>query len=508
MIIQQIGCGMSLGIKLWVTSTFLLMAQARATPSQNFLDTTLSNTISECPLPGDIPESAMESADLLWERTLHMASFNFRHTGSVIHRRYLKTVEKQFKAHGLDVKRYPTPLKYWDARRWSLRVKDSRGRIHRIPVAYYRPYSGETSAQGITSGVVDVRTGQPSDYEATNVRGKIVLADLTIPEVTTTALGPLTLFAKDPAPDDEDYSRMPSQGIAPDLALARQNGAVAMIDIIDRSPSEVRGQFYPHQQIYAGLPALHLDRMQGAKLRALMAAGPVTATLVLTAIKKDSVVDYMSAELPGSGALDGAILVLTHSDGQNAVEENGVPAVMSMLEYFTSLPQKCRPRDIIFLLSGTHMVSIDDAVHSDIFLNQHPEIKNRIKAALAPEHLGTMVWSEDKASGVYGPTGQPELAIVGVGNSKSLTQLAIDSVAKSDLTRTYVLAPYKDLYGEGTGPYRVGIPTITFITGPAYLLQVAPNANIDKLDPNLMHRQMLWLTRLLSRMLSLPNDLP
>lgn len=488
-------------------STLVWMAPVWASPNVMTPDANLANTFSECPLPGDIPESAMMSSDALWERTLHMASYNFRHAGSPTHQRYLNSVEAQFNAYGLSVKRYPTPLKYWEAKRWSLRVKDSHGRVHIVPVAYYRPYSGETPAKGVTATVVDVRTGQAADYENTDVKGKIVLADLTIPKVTTAVLAPLTLFSKDPAPEDEDYSRMPSQGIAPDLALARQHGAVAMINIIDRSPAEVSGQFYPHQQHYVGLPALHLDRIQGAKLRALMAAGPITAKLVLTAIKKDSEVDYLAAELPGNGSLEGAILVLTHSDGQNAVEENGVPAVMSMVEYFSRLPLKCRPRDILFLLSGTHMVSSEGAVHSDTFLKEHPEIKNRIKAALAPEHLGTMNWTEDKTTGAYAPTGQSELAIVGVGNSQGLTRLAIDAVASSDLSRTYVLAPYKDLYGEGTGPYRAGIPTITFITGPSYLVQVAPHANIDKLDQALMHRQMVWLNRLLSRMLNMPDDM-
>ena len=467
-----------------------------------------ADAAAACQVGGAIPADAIAGEDTLWRWTRRMAGYNFRHTGSEKHTRYLALVERQLTSYGLDVTRYPTPLAYWKATSWSLRVKDASGRRHDLPVAWYRPYSGQTPPAGVTGGAVDVGAGGAADYEGTDVRGKVVVADLRIPPFTAGGLAPLTLFAKDPAPATEDYSRIPFQGEAPDLELAKQHGAVAMVNIIDRTPAEARGQFYPHQQVQAGLPAVHLDRVQGARLRTLMAAGPVTATVVLTAVTKATTVDYLSAELPGSGALPGAIMVLTHTDGQNAVEENGVPAVLAMAEYFTQVPPECRPRDIIFLLSGVHMASHRDAVHSDVFLRQHPEITSRVKAALAPEHLGAMTWTEDRATGVYGPTGLSELALVPVGNSRSLVRLAIDALGASDLSRTYVLAPFNGLFGEGTGPYRLGIPTIGFISGPTYLVQVAPNANLDKLDKTLMHRQTLFLTRMLSSVLAAPAVTP
>jgi subtilisin family serine protease len=461
---------------------------------------------ARCPAPGELAPGAPADADTLWRWTRQMASFNFRHTGSVTHRRYLAAVERRLRSWRLDVTRYPTPLDYWEARSWSLRVTDAAGRRHHVPVAWYRPYSGETTPRGVTAAVADIGAGRAPDYERADVRGKIVLADLAIPPFTVGGLAPLTLFAKDPAPPDEDYARMPSQGMAPDLGLAKRHGAVAMITVIDRSPAEARGQFYPHQQTHAGLPAVHLDRVQGARLRSLLAAGPVTATLVLTAVRKLAAVDYLAAELPGSGELDGALLLLTHSDGQNALEENGVPAVLAMTRYLAGLPRRCRPRDVVVLFSGTHMASPQAAVHADAFLERHPEIRTRVRAAFVPEHLGATDWTEDRATGTYRPAGRSELAVAAVGNSASLTRLTIDEVARSDLSRTHVLAPFNGLYGEGTGPYRLGIPTVAFITGPTYLLQVAPDGNLHKLDRDLMHRQTVVLTRILTRMLAWRED--
>jgi hypothetical protein len=277
-----------------------------------------------------------------------------------------------------------------------------------------------------------------------------------------------------------------------------------MISVLDLSPALARAQFTPHQQVFAGMPTLHVDREQGARLRELMRAGPLTATLTLVATSARTSVDYLAAEVPGSGAQDGSVMLLTHTDGQNAVEENGVPAILAMARRLSLLPRRQRRRDVLVLLSAVHMASHEAAVHTDVFLREHPDVGGRVAAALAPEHLGATEWVDDPVTGVHGPTGRPECAAVPVGNSAVLTRLAVEELAASDLTRTSVLAPYAGgLYGEGTGPYKVGIPTVGLITGPTYLLQVEPGGGLDKLDPALVRRQTAFLNRLLSRMMNL-----
>ena len=44
-------------------------------------------------------------------------------------------------------------------------------------------------------------------------------------------------------------------------------------------------------------------------------------------------------------------------------------------------------------------------------------------------------------------------------------------------------------YGDRTYPYLVGLPTIAYLSGPNYLVQVDDGDNLDKLDEVLMHRQ-------------------
>lgn len=58
------------------------------------------------------------------------------------------------------------------------------------------------------------------------------------------------------------------------------------------------------------------------------------------------------------------------------------------------------------------------------------------------------------------------------------------------------------LYGEATGPYLEGVPTVTAIAAPAYLLRVTEDGGLDRLDPDLLLRQTRFLTCLTSALVS------
>ncbi|MBO2451902.1 hypothetical protein J4573_32780 [Actinomadura barringtoniae] len=429
-----------------------------------------------------------------------MSDLGPRFTGGHAHRRYVDLVEAQLRSCGLTVGRHPVPINAWEAGAWSLTVEDVGGRTHRLPSSY-RPYSGQTSSDGVRGELIEVGAGQPADYEGKDVRGRVVVADYPLPRMPFGAVFPLADYIHQPEDlRNEDYTRLwqtvPAQL---SLDLARQHGAIAMVDIIDLPPDHTRLQYSPHQQPQSGLPALHLDRVEGRLLRDLMRA-PAKATVTLTAATQRTTIDYLTAELKGNGSLPGAVMVGTHTDGQNAIEENGVPAVLALARYFAALPQASRPRDVLFVLSPNHMTAHNHTPDLRTWLEQNPALRDRIVACLVPEHLGAQGWTEN------GPTDRSEPAVLGTGNSDALTALVIDQVKEHDLARTAVLKPFNDgLYGEATYPYRLGIPTATLISGPAYLVQVAPNGHLDRIDPDLMHTQTVFLASLLTNMLALPT---
>jgi hypothetical protein len=200
---------------------------------------------------------------------------------------------------------------------------------------------------------------------------------------------------------------------------------------------------------------------------------------------------------------------MTHTDGQNGTEENGGPALLALARYLTNLPRRCRPRDVTLLFSPNHMTSTASTLKPDTWLRQHPEILQPVAMALVAEHLGALAWDDDPVTGRYRASGYSELAAIPVGNSEVLKRVAIEEVQAADLRRAAVVRPREGgLYGEGTFAYRLGVPTIAFITGPSYLVQVTDDGDLDKLDRHLMHEQLVFLARVLSRMLNLPSARP
>jgi hypothetical protein len=470
-------------------------------------------TRPQLPVGGNIAENDLMPVDELWHLVEEMCSFGPRFTGSHAHNRYLDMLHDRLERYGMHVTRYPVPFDQWLAHRWSLHVVDAHGTKHKIPVAYYRPHSGETSARGVTATVVDVGAASVDDYGRNDVRGKIVLADLALTRLKESVW---SAFADSMYPpdvvhdlDNEDFTRI-WLGIPPppSLEVAKQHGAVAMINVLDLSPPLAEGQYSPHQQDYAGLPTLHVDRVQGARLRTLMKSGDVTATLVLDVKRGRTTIDYLGAEVPGAQKRPGSLLVMTHTDGQNAIEENGGPAMLALAEYFTRYSRAARDRDVFFLFSPNHMAAPNSTPRPYEWFKANPDLLARMAMALVPEHLGTVAW-DDVTTGTFRSSGKSEFVAVPVGNSTTLKHLAIDEVQRSDLNRSGVLRPRDGgLYGEGTFAYLLGIPTIAYITGPSYLLQVAPGDNLDKLDRNLMHHQTAFLSRVMARMLALPNAVP
>ena len=249
----------------------------------------------DCRAPTDIDLDTFISQDELWKWNVRMASYNFRHTGSAIHRQYIDWLEEKLLGFGLKVTRYPVPINYWEPSEWSLAVTDANGETRQIPVAFYWPYSGNTPSSGITADVVDVGKSSTLPVPLANVQRKIVLVDrVTYPLPGAAALAFTTYYHR--GPDDpiggygfvtEDFTRL-WLGIPapPSIESYKQAGALGVIDVLDLHPDDARGQFTPHQQPYADIPAIHIDRVQGKILRELLAQGAVSATLKLVALRE------------------------------------------------------------------------------------------------------------------------------------------------------------------------------------------------------------------------------
>lgn len=475
--------------------------------------------------PVDAAQLATE--DGLLQLVKAMVDYGPRHTGNAAHKAYVDHLAQTFAALGLHVMRDTQVFDRWEATAWSLKVERA-GRLVPVTVAGYHPYSGSTPPQGITArlvypGLIKTpplpRLGDFTSFEAYvqaltqqmragaaasaasqpgGVKGAIVLVN--IPSLPLFA-GIADLVKSDEYDPDRtldfgtSYRRTWINGFLAALGdLHQALGAVGIVYILDAHPDAAAGQYVPFFSKLKQFPGLLVDRVVGAQLR-LQAAAGVKAQLTLTAtLERNATTDSLVAVLPGLSAEN--VVINTHTDGQNAFEENGAAACVALARHYAAKPITQRPRTLVFSLLTGHMVA--GLPQGEGFLHAHPDLAARAVASLTIEHFGTTEWLDSPLWG-YRATGNPEIA--GIFHTGGLRQPALAAVKAVDLRRTLLLKPlFGFIFGVGEPFVAAGIPSLAFITGPEYLVATAPDGHLAKFDQRRMRREMLWCVDVLARM--------
>src|SRR5580704_1787963 len=108
----------------------------------------------------------------LWDWQVWMAKLGPKYTGNPAHRAFVDFLDSQLKSAGLEVARDHFTLPRWEAYRWELSAAPSSGAHLKVPVSSYFPYSGRTTAAGVTGKLAYVGTA-PSQLNMSDLEGKI-----------------------------------------------------------------------------------------------------------------------------------------------------------------------------------------------------------------------------------------------------------------------------------------------------------------------------------------------
>lgn len=447
----------------------------------------------------------------------------------------------------------------WLAKDWSLTLQQPAlpGGSSPVPVTYYYPYSGTTGPGGVSAPLMDLGpypvappgssgVGATTGYW-TAAAGKIAVvhappSEMSLDGITTATGGYETGKTSQQAQLDwSNYAKLLTNpawnGIFSGVPLldARKAGVTGVIVCWTGMPDdEVANQYNPFITPYAsdagvpttgdpGCPALFVGEATGKQLAAA-AAGGTTATLTLTAdITEQAVTNTLWGWLPGSSGNGESLIINTHTDGPNATEENGALGLLALAKYFARRPHR---RDLVFVMVTGHFQLPQftttaftpvprPEVGSDatsVWLADHPDRWQKALAGLTVEHLGCTMWGND-LTGAYGPRGgyewgatyacqkegQPDVA----ANLEQQAYLdAVTQVNRSGYTDSPVvtLQPTPLYLGEGAPLYAAGLGTVSLVPAPPYLLQAGrPQApqllNLDQLDKNLAHAQVLTFAR-------------
>jgi hypothetical protein len=437
-----------------------------------------------------------------------------RATGSSVHDRYVASLADRLERVGVkNVRTEPVPLKRWEPGRFGLEVVGGGApgaapmAPGPVPVASYVPYSGRTPAAGVTGTL-----------SLTPAPGSIVLFDVPPVPLATGVFDALDYgsphhpagYSPATVYDRAWVSQIPLVNVLNNLSSAAAGGAgpAGAIAILDLPAHAAQGMYMPYDGVLRDIPAVFVDRDVGAKLKQVAAAGG-TVRLTLEADVRSVTTPNLLGVIPGRS--DELVILQSHHDGTNGIEENGPEAILAMAQYLARIPRRRLPRTILILLSTGHFAG--DALGTTTFCTAHKDdLIKRTAAAVTIEHLGALEWLAGP-DGNFRLTGNAEFGGMFASPVPAFVDPARVALQRARVTEDRVMRPWSPDQrapdglrwpGDGMPFWAVsGLPAGNFITGPAYLLNYGIPMR-DKIDIAAMRRQAIAFTDLVLKLGRVP----
>jgi hypothetical protein len=490
---------------------------------------------------GGVIPSLLPTAKDMYRDVKHMVDLGPRFTGSGAHNAFIDWLDEGFQSAGCQMlPRDEFTFNRWLVDDWSLELLEGPGKGP-VPVAAYQPYSGNTPPSGVVAPLAYLGappplglSGNPQDVTALRdaitrlrgelddwaraaiagipggVKGRFVLVDTQTAPLTERDFAPLTTYTYNPGASllaTPNFKRTVFSEI-PSPSVFIEAGAAGYIATLDASPACAAGIYGPYGNAITGLPSLMLDRDTGAKLRK-DAEGLPNARLTMTASVDRTNTPQLVGILPGDGSTDEVIIVNTHTDGMNFVEENGGVGLVWLARYFASLPPSRRlKRTLVFSAVSGHFAGPDTGgdglPQTEGFIDRHPDLVKRAVASLTIEHLGCQEWLDDEFG--YHSTGEPDMFVIW----HSQTPIAgpvVESMTANRLRHSRALRPAGNyMIAVGTAFNERGVPTVSSIVAPNYLVSWADGGHFNKFMPARAALEVQWAADLLTRLDSIPAE--
>jgi hypothetical protein len=482
----------------------------------------VSPSAGPCPTTPD--PRALPSAATLERMNAFVARLGVRPTGSAAQTDYIAWIQRQLRGlHGVRVHELRFAINRWSASSARLRVRTGAGWTT-LPVADAIPYSKPTGAAGITAPLTVIPDTEP--ITSANARGRIVVRQADAGSVSLAVFGlPIIAWETyDPGATIKPSGSFLGDFIAyndrvKDLRDAGAAGAKGILFVKNLPVGQIAGHYEPYEGVAWRVPGMFVGADQGRLIsRAVGSGRTITGQIAVVARVRRVVTPSILATILGSSPQ--RIVIDSHTDGTNAVEDNGPVAMVAMARYLNSLPSSCRPRTVEFAFSTAHFFQrvVNPAVR-DGGAEQLAQRLDRdysagtVSVVLALEHLGARDYEQaPRGAGKPGywlrPNGLRAIQFIGVTPSQPLVG-AVDSVVRHyRMLRTILLrgsdAPgstvpaHCSFGGEGTPYERHLLPTIGVISAPQYLYD--PAFGLKTIDFDVMHSELLGYTALVLRL--------
>jgi hypothetical protein len=506
------------------TVSFTLAARAGRPADWAVVVRPAATQAAACPTTPD-PRS-LPSAATLERMNAFVARLGVRPTGSVAQMDYIAWIRRQLRGlRGVRLSELRFPINRWTASTTRLRIRAGAGAgWTTLPVADAIPYSKPTGSTGVTAPLSVIPDSEP--ITAGNARGRIVLREADAGSVSLAVFG-LPIIAWDTYDPGATIKRSGSflgdfiayNDRVKDLRDAGAAGAKGILFVKNLPLSQIRGHYEPYEGIEWSLPGIFLGADQGQVIsRAIGAGRPVTGRITVIARTRRVVTPSILATIRGVSPQ--RIVVDSHTDGTNAVEDNGPVAMVVMARYLDSLPARCLPRTVEFAFSTAHFYqrvaspSVRDGGAEQLAQRLDRDYpRGTVSVVLALEHLGARDYEQSprghgKPGYVLKPNGLRAIQFIGVTPSPPLLATVESVVRRYRMLRSVLLrgsdAPgntvpaHCSFGGEGTPYEKHLLPTIGVISAPQYLYD--PAFGLPAIDFGVMHSELLGYTDLVLRL--------
>ena len=421
-----------------------------------------------------IHEEFLPSADEMLAWIVEIVAQGIRRPGYPADRWAERLIHDRFTAFGLESPGLrPVEVKRWVPETWSLTVwPDSRPRESLSVPCFPLPYSKPIAA---LEGGAALLTG------GGKVAGNIAVVEnrfLALPQTVTRALA---TRAYDP--DDEFDTLVQilpfSSGFQDVMRPAIAAGASGFIGILKGLPFETHDYYVPYDGIEQPIPGVWVSNEEGTRLEVLLAAGPVSARIAVQA----TVDQFTSHNVTGilRGASNEWIIIGSHHDGPwaSAVEDgSGIAMVLAQARYWSQVPRRERPHNILFLLNAGHMAG---GAGLRNFLSTNADWLDRVVLELHLEHAAC-----EGRGGNRGliATGKPEVRWWFTSRIAALEDAVEEAIRAEDLRRSFIMPPDGFPPGSPAPPtdggffHLANVPIVNFLTAPMYLFDAQDT--IDK----------------------------
>lgn len=434
-----------------------------------------------------------------------MNSFGTRLTGSRGHTDFINWLKAEITKMDIPIFSDPFYFRRWEEKRSSIEIIDGDEKIS-IPVSSAYPYSGETSADGITEELVYV----DGIKDIPKTAGKIAVFNIANVNFLPSeiAFDKRTSYPEDVVLEKKYEGPVITSFVQCFYGIVSKLTKAKAVILIWKGLHDdcIEGQYLSFIMDYQKIPMLWVNGTNGEKVIKAAKENKKAKFVLEAEIEENAFTESFYCILRGKHTKEN-VIVNTHTDGTNCVEENGPIALLQLMK---NLKDQELERTHIFVFTTGHFrlphfqdIRTGAFQSGSRWLAMHRELWDgkggnfKCVANLTLEHMGCKEWRD--VDGEYKYTGKQEVELVYTGND-FVDKLYIDTVKERKNVRTMTLRGHNALhFGEGQNFFTMRIPEISLVPAPYYLCVVSDSHEMEKFDIDLMTEQTETFAKLIEK---------